>query len=462
MSDTTIAAIATPFGNGGIGIIRISGPDAFRIGKTVFRKGRQQQASEPVTKTRALQYGYIVDEANGERLDEVLVAFMSGPRTYTREDTVEIHAHSGRFVLRSILALVLMHGAEIAQPGEFTKRAFLNGRIDLTQAEAVADVITAGSKAALRIATSKLSGGLKEKIENARAGLLDIHARLEARIDFPEETRFADDGQLDIDTLKTTLIQPIQAIVSGFERASYLVEGLQLVIVGEPNVGKSSLMNRILNKDKAIVTPEPGTTRDLVEEHIHIKGLPVIVSDTAGLHATDDPVEQLGIQKAEERIETADIVILVLEACRDISENEKALYEKIKEKEMVIAINKQDLIDGDGAFRLPDAWLERKSVRVSALKGFGVERLVEIIESSCLSDSGGVGDEIVPNLRQKRLLERCLASAENALKSLGREDRAEIAAIDVADAIGALDELLGEKADADVLDRLFEHFCIGK
>ncbi len=462
MSNTTIAAIATPFGNGGIGIVRISGPDAFRIGKTVFRKGKRKAGGTPEKKTRALQYGYIIDKDTEETLDEVLVVFMKAPHTYTKEDIVEIHAHSGQFVLRSILALVLKSGAKIAQPGEFTKRAFLNGRIDLTQAEAVADIINAGSKASLKIAASKIRGLLKEKIEEARESLLDLRARLEASIDFPEESGDTINKQQGINSIETRVIKPLKRIIESFDRASYLVEGLKIVIVGEPNVGKSSLLNQILQKDKAIVTPVPGTTRDLVEEHISIKGLPVLVSDTAGIHTTKDPVEIVGIQKAKQRIETADIILLVVEACREVTENEKNVYNKIREKEVVIAINKQDLVCDDSKFTLPKDWQQRESVYISALNGTGIDLLIKTIENICLANSDKANDEIVPNLRQKRLLESSVESAERAATGIGKNALSEITVIDVAESIRALDEILGEKSKTDYLDRIFENFCIGK
>jgi len=461
MSNTTIAAIATPFGNGGIGIIRVSGPDAFRIGKAVFRK-RKKTGKPPEMVTHALQYGHIVTPNTEDIIDEVLVAFMKAPHTYTKEDVVEIHAHSGQFVLRSILALVLQNGAEVAEPGEFTKRAFLNGRIDLTRAEAVADIINARSKASLRVAVSKLRGFFKDKVEGAREYLLDLRSQLEANIDFPEESGDTVSDQHYIKRIETRAIEPLKRIVESFDRASYLVEGLKVVIVGEPNVGKSSLMNQILQKDKAIVTPVPGTTRDLVEEHINIKGLPVVVSDTAGIHTTDDPVEKEGIQKAKQRIETADIILLVVEACRAVTENEKKVYDKIKAKEVVIAINKQDLVCGDNKFGLPKEWQQRKSVCVSALNGTGINLLIKTIESICLANSDKIIDEIVPNLRQKQLLERSIESAERAAKGLKASGVLETVAIDIADSIDALDEILGEKAKTDFLDRIFENFCIGK
>jgi tRNA modification GTPase len=461
ISNKTIAAIATPFGSGGIGIVRISGPEAFRIAKTVFR-GKNNQQFSPEKNTRVLQYGYIIDNETGETLDEVLVVFMAAPHTFTREDVVEIQAHSGSFVLRSILSLVLKSGADIAQPGEFTKRAFLNGRIDLTQAESLAEIIAAGSKAALKIASSKMRGQLKEKVEAARETLLDLRAVLEATIDFPEESEGAGNEIKNIKHVEKTAIRPLKHIVESFERASCFVEGLKIVIAGEPNVGKSSLLNQILQKDKAIVTSMPGTTRDLVEEHISIRGVPVIVTDTAGIHNTDDPVEKVGIKKAEARIEAADIILLVVEASRTVTENENKLYGRVKDKEVVITINKQDLVQKESEFTLPKEWAKRKRVRVSALDGTGIDALIRTIEGVCLANSDKASDEIVPNLRQKQLLERSIEGAERAVKGLHAKSLLETVAIDVAESIDALDEILGEKSTADYLDRVFENFCIGK
>jgi tRNA modification GTPase len=462
MSSSTISAIATPIGSAGIGIIRISGPDAFKIGTAVFRPKNTDKRDKPGQKSHRLQYGHIVDQANEEVLDEVLISFMRAPFTYTKEDVVEIHAHSGLYVLRSILALVMEKGAAPALPGEFTKRAFLNGRIDLTQAEAVIDIINAESKAALNIASSKIRGRLKTILSDARDRLLDIQTKIEAGIDFPEECEGTTIKAEDIQKIESRVIIPLKRLTKRFDEASYLVEGLKLVIVGEPNVGKSSLMNRILQKDKAIVTPVPGTTRDLVEEHLNIKGIPVIISDTAGIHTTDNPVEKIGIQKAEERIASAHMVLLVVEACRGITDNEKKLYERLKLKEMVITVNKKDLEDDDSKPAMPEAWKKRTIVRISALLGDGIERLLKTIEEMCLKNAIKVNNEIVPNLRQKQLLGRCVKSSEDLIQNISKGGGAETSAVDVKDAVAAIDDILGENSREDVLDRIFDNFCIGK
>jgi tRNA modification GTPase len=307
MEYDTIAAIATPIGSGGIGIIKISGQDAFSIAEAIFQRSRpswgvgrpEGEALIFPLKSHRLYHGYIVNPETGKVLDEVLLSAMKGPRTYTREDVIEINTHSGYIVMASILDLVLQKGARLADPGEFTKRAYLSGRIDLTQAEAVIDIINSRTEKSLEIATSQIKGDLKNRIEFMRHSLIDILTQVEAAIDFPEDVGDLIDVESVNQILNKAVIDELSDMVAQYENAHFLRDGLKMIVVGRPNVGKSSLMNRLIKNDRVIVTPIPGTTRDLIEETLNIRGIPVIIADSAGLHETKDPVEVIGIEKTK-------------------------------------------------------------------------------------------------------------------------------------------------------------------
>jgi len=321
MEYDTIAAIATPTGSGGIGIIKISGKDAFSIAEAIFQKShasRGEGSSESKAlsfplKSHRLYHGHIVNPGTGQVLDEVLLSAMKAPRTYTREDVIEINTHSGHIVMASILDLVLQQGARLADPGEFTKRAYLSGRIDLTQAEAVIDIINSRTQKSLEIATSQIKGNLKNRIESIRGSLIDIITQVEAAIDFPEDVGDVIDAVSVKQILDKEIIGELSDMVEQYENAHFLRDGLKMIVVGRPNVGKSSLMNRLIQEDRVIVTPIPGTTRDLIEETLNIHGIPVIIADSAGLHETKDPVEVIGIGKTKDYIHASD---LILDRCK--------------------------------------------------------------------------------------------------------------------------------------------------
>ena len=391
MDRSTIAALATPVGSGGIGIIKISGDNALSIAASIFRKSTpppealSDSLRDPYGppgssfKSHRLYYGHVVDPESNRILDEVLLSVMMAPYTYTREDVVEINAHSGPVAIRGILELVLKKGARLAEPGEFTQRAYLNGRIDLTQAEAVIDIINAKTQKSLEIATAQVKGDMRECIEAIRGSMLEILTDIEAAIDFPEDVGDILEPSRTVEFVRRNIVEPLNDLVNLYDDAHVLRDGLKLVVVGRPNVGKSSLMNRLIKKDRAIVTPIPGTTRDLIEETINIRGIPVIISDTAGLHETTDPVEVIGISKAQECIDDSDLVLFMVDVSEPLTHEDDKIYETIQEKETILVLNKIDLVDEDFGFEMPDMWRRRHSVRTSALYNIGFTGLKDLI-----------------------------------------------------------------------------------
>ena len=471
MDNPTIAAVATPIGCGGIGIIKISGEKALRIAAAIFK--RSHFASDHNTdtcdrsfarfKSYRLYHGYVVDPANGRRLDEVLLAIMKGPRSYTGEDVVEIQAHSGHVVLSSILELVLKNGARLAEPGEFTKRAYINGRIDLTQAEAVVDIINARTNKALEIAFTQLKGDMRTSVETIRDLLSDIFAEINAAIDFPDDVTEIVDLDTAIKTLQDKVVARLKELVERYENAHVLRDGLKLVVVGRPNVGKSSLMNRLLQKERAIVTSTPGTTRDFIEEPLGIRGIPVIITDTAGLHETDDPVEIIGIKKTYEHTDLSDLVLFMLDASCRITEEDYKIYERISDRKLIIVINKSDLVDDKHRLDMPDSWINIPQVKISAIYNQGLDRLKDLIAEISFSEQGfDTEHAIIPNLRHKIALERSLRAASLAVKGMRIRTHFELVSIDIKEAMDSLGEITGIIANEDMLDRIFSRFCIGK
>jgi tRNA modification GTPase len=471
MDNHTIAAVATPIGRGGIGIIRVSGKKALRIAATIFRRSSFASDHNSDTcdvsfarfKSHRLYHGYVVDPANGRRLDEVLLAIMKAPRSYTREDVVEIQAHSGPVVLSSILEMVLKNGARLAEPGEFTKRAYINGRIDLTQAEAVVDIINARTNKSLEIATAQLKGDMRMSIETISGSLSDVFAEINAAIDFPDDVTEIVDIDTQTKTLQDKIIARLKELIERYKNAHVLRDGLKLVVVGRPNVGKSSLMNRLLQKERAIVASMPGTTRDFIEEPLGIRGIPVIITDTAGLHETDDPVEVIGIKKTYEHTDLSDLVLFVIDAGCRITEEDYKIYERISNRKLIIVINKSDIVDDKHKPDMPNSWINIPQVKISALYSQGLDRLKNLIAKISLSEHGfDTEHTIVPNLRHKIALERSLHAASSAVEGMQRRTPLELISIDIKEAIDSLEEITGVIANEDMLDRIFSRFCIGK
>lgn len=469
MNGSTIAAIATPVGSGGIGIIRISGQDALSIASSIFQ--RLHPSSPPgrfgrergCFKSYRLYHGYIVDPENQRVLDEVLLAVMMAPNSYTREDVVEIQAHCGPVVLSSILELVLKSGARLAEPGEFTKRAYINGRIDLTQAEAVIDVINAKTNKSLEIAAAQIKGNMRTSVETIRDSLLHILTEIEAAIDFPDDVGEIVDTDTAIEVIQSKVVDTLKSLINRYKNAHVLRDGLKVVIAGKPNVGKSSLMNCLLQKDRVIVTSIPGTTRDLIEDTLNIRGIPVTITDTAGLHETDDPVEVMGIKKTREYINNSDLVLFMVDASCPLTSDDYKIYEKINGRGLILVINKSDLVDDEFNLDIPDDWVKIPRIKISALYNRGLDPLKDLIAKVSLHEGGfDAGNTIIPNLRHKLALDRSLLAASSAVEGIRAGTPFELIAIDIKEAIDCLDEITGAAINEDVIDQIFSRFCIGK
>jgi tRNA modification GTPase len=470
MVDSTIAAVASPAGTGGISIIRISGPSSIPIAASIFRSASKKDSRQPPPDSLAshrLYYGHIFDHHAGRALDEVLLGVMRAPRSYTREDVVEVNCHGGPAAVRAILDLILRKGARLAEPGEFTRRAFLNGRIDLTQAEAVIDIINARTDQAFEAAVVQANGALRQELERVREALIEILTRNEAAIDFPEEEDVGpdDDASQMAQSLRQNAVRAMEQLLHNYRDGRSIREGLTVAIVGRPNVGKSSLMNRLLGRERAIVTPHPGTTRDAIEDELVLKGVSVRLWDTAGLHQDSaDPVEAIGIQKSLDCIDHSDLLLFVLEAHRPVAAEDIAIYSKIRSRPLVFVLNKVDLVAGSlRPCRYPWDQADCASVSVSALTGRGLEDL----RGTILKHAGGDGclekvPAVIPNLRQKSLIEECLRSAEAAAERLGNHESPELVDVYLKQAIDKIDEILGSGAKTDIIDRIFSRFCIGK
>ena len=452
----TIAAISTPIGEAGIGIVRLSGPRAYAIARRLFRPHRPR----PTCQSHRLYLGHIVDP-QGEIIDEVLVTFMRAPYTYTREDVVEINCHSGYGVLRRILDLALAAGARLARPGEFTLRAFLSGRLDLTQAEAVLEVIRARTETHLQVAAAHLQGGLGRRLTRVRQDLLDLLARVEAALDFPEEA-----GELPPASVQEGLdltLRSIQALADSYEAGRLLREGLLVVIAGRPNVGKSSLLNRLLNMERAIVTEIPGTTRDLVEESITLGGVVVRFSDTAGLRPAQDRVEELGIARTRERLQQADLVLYLVDASAPAAPEDGVALAELAGRRGLVVINKIDL-----AGELSDAELSQYTdwplTKISAKTGQGIEALREEIVTQALGGGLKVKGEVITQARHHEHLRQCLGYLGQAHDLLATYENSpwELVALELAAAIRELGEVTGEEVGEAILDRIFGQFCLGK
>jgi len=469
MNDSTIAAIASPAGTGGISIVRISGPSSIPIVASIFKpvsKPSSVQLTPDSFESHRLYYGHVVDDQTGRTLDEVLLAVMRAPRSYTCEDIAEINCHGGAAAIRAVLKLVLRKGARLADPGEFTRRAFLNGRIDLTQAEAVIDIINARTDRALEIASAQIGGALRGELENIRRRLIGRLADNEAAIDFPEaeDVEQPFDGNIMSRSLRIEVIQPIKQLLRNYYEGRAIREGLTVAIVGRPNVGKSSLMNRLLSSERAIVTPHPGTTRDAIEAELVIQGMLVSLWDTAGLHNSADPIETIGIQKTLECTTKADLILFVIEAHRPLNPEDYAIYQKLSSKPIVYVLNKIDLIDGNSQkLIIPFDWVEASRIPVSALSGQGIEAVREAILN--YANAEGFLERAplaTPNLRQKSLLERCVQAAEAAGVGFEKNESPELIDIHLRQALDRIDETLGVSAKTEIIDSIFSRFCIGK
>ncbi|MBU1193332.1 MAG: tRNA uridine-5-carboxymethylaminomethyl(34) synthesis GTPase MnmE [Proteobacteria bacterium] len=455
----TIAAIATPFGSGGIGVIRISGSDAFDIASKIFSRSKTSPVGFKNFNSHRVYHGYIFNPTNSDILDEILLIPMKAPASYTAEDIIEIQAHSGTMVLKTILDQVLSLGARLSEPGEFTKRAFLNQRIDLTQAEAVADIINAKSMNALKFASSQNLGALKTQIQALREKLIGFLSVLEANIDFPEDVLAFEASAADIQMIDGILEQ-CKDFIKQHDDASFLKEGIRITICGPPNVGKSSLMNRLLGKDRSIVTAIPGTTRDPIEEGLNIDGIPFVIADTAGIHQTDDLVEIIGIEKAKDHIIASDLVLFLKEPGSKFLDAE---FEKVIPlgKKTIFVINKLDIEDKPLP-KLSEKYKDIPLIKISALLNKGITELKQKIVSVTLSQIDMGTSSVIPNLRHKKALEQTVKSLMAVKKGLKTHQEEELLAMDIKNSIDSLGTITGETASLDILDTIFTNFCIGK
>ena len=455
----TIAAIATPPGVGGIGIIRISGHNAETIAKKVFRSKR------PINTFTGfrLYLGHIIDPKSGITVDEVLLSIMRAPRSYTREDVVEINSHSGYTILSTILEIVLQAGARLARPGEFTLRAFMNGRIDLTQAEAIVDLINAKGDTSIQLAARQLAGGLGKTIAELRQVVIRILAQIEASLDFPDEESTAPDRSYLKDQIADTALKPVEALLSACAQRKVWHEGFTVLIVGRVNVGKSSILNRLSQQEKAIVTHIPGTTRDILEAMISIQGLPVKLIDTAGMREAKGKIEKKGVELTETHLAAADIAMLVIDRSRPLNRHDINLIRKADNNNTVLVINKIDLPGRVGKKRLDTLIHGLTKVEVSALTGEGCDALKQVIYRKIMNQTTHTTQSpVIPNLRHEILLTRTMNHLENALKNLSHSAPLELAVLDLKWAANALDEILGIKANDEILDTIFSSFCLGK
>lgn len=469
INDSTIAAIATPVGNGGIGIVKISGKKALSVGLTLFRRfgyspDRVDDESYLLRRIEShrLNYGYVIDPGRGSVIDEVLFTVMKAPRSYTGEDVVEFHSHGGTALLQTILELVLKFDVRLAHPGEFTRRAFVNGRIDLTQAEAVIDMINATSRKALESAANQLKGEFSHQIHAIRQVLIDMLAQIDAVLDFPEDVDDIVNRDSFVHKLQAMVMNPIRSLIEQYENQHVYRDGAKAVIVGRPNVGKSSLMNRLIQKDRVIVTPLPGTTRDFIDDRFSVADISISITDTAGLQDTQDAVEAIGIGKVYECIENSDLVLFVMDAQFPFGGEDLQIYEKIKHKPVVCVINKSDLLNATSHIALPEGLSGIPVAYVSALFNTGIDDLKQRLYSILTNDITCDSTQVIPNLRHKEALKRSADSIRSAMGALLSDMPLEVIAIDIREGLEALSEILGICIGEEILDHIFSRFCVGK
>ncbi len=466
MYDDTIAAIATPPGDGGIGIIRLSGSESAPIASRIFRRGPRNTAVDvQQLQSHHLYYGRIVDPSCDRDVDEVMLVRMAAPRTYTREDVVEIHCHGGPIPVRRILELSVACGARIAEPGEFTLRAFLNGRVDLSQAEAVMAVVSARTSESLELAVEELRGGLTTRLSPARDRLIEILAFLDASADFPED----EVPPLDLHVALNAAESQLAAVLSSANLGLLYHEGIQVAIVGRPNVGKSSLMNRLLRSERAIVTPIAGTTRDVITETISLNGIPATLLDTAGIAETKDVIEQMGIDRSRKALESAALALFVVDRSQPVTHDDQLIARELARRldrdglgRVVVAVNKSDLPRaleiGDITSLLPDAPV----VEISALSHDGIEELERTIFDRAAALAGDARTPATVTLRQRDAIRSALESVLSARAALSNQIPLDLIAVDVRDGLLRIGEITGEQVSERVLDEIFSKFCIGK
>lgn len=456
--DITIAAISTPPGAGGIGIVRISGS----LAKEVLIKLFTPRDSHCSFQSHRLYYGHIHDPASDKIIDEVLAVYMASPHTYTREDVVEIHCHGSHIVLQNVLELILSLGVVLAQPGEFTKRAFLNGRIDLTRAEAVIDILSAKTRKGVDLAQEQLSGALFNRIDPIRSALTNAKAVIEVAIDFPDEDIEIVDHTELINQLLQDVLQPLEKLLASADGGRLYRDGVSMVIAGAPNVGKSSLLNTILQEDRALVTSIPGTTRDSIEEIVDIGGVPVRIIDTAGIRENAGEVEELGILRAKELINSADLVLFIVDGSLGLQKEDVALFQEVAHKPVIGVVNKSDLTS-EMTIDLSQLPGIREKVIISAKMHTGIDSLKSSIFREITRGAEQWDEEgCAPNLRHKIALEVAVRATSHLIETLRNAMTYDLVAVDLQECLDSLTDIVGETTTEDVLDVIFEQFCLGK
>ncbi len=453
----TIAAISTPRGEGGIGIVRISGSEAIEILAKIFKPKSNKEVKN--LNNFSINYGKLSNE-NNEIVDEVLVSVMKGSKTYTAEDIVEINCHGGYLITEKVLELVLRFGARHAEQGEFTRRAFLNGRIDLTQAEAVMDLIHSKTDKSISLSLDQLRGDLKSQISHLKRLLLDVAAHVNVVLDYPEEG--IDDPLPDnlVDNLKIVVSTTNELILS-YDKGKMIKEGVKTAILGKPNVGKSSLLNALLREERAIVTHIAGTTRDIIEEVINIKGIPLVLVDTAGIRKTDDIVENIGVEKSMSQIEQADFILFVVDGSKELEEEDIKINEKLRGKKVLGIVNKNDLSQVADLTKLDSV---DTFINISAKENLGISDMEEHIYNLIIK--GTVEDSskklVITNVRHKTALEKTKDAINNIFETINMGLPMDLIAVDLKEALDSLSEVTGEISTEDLLDHVFKNFCVGK
>lgn len=450
----TIAAISTPLGEGAIGIVRLSGTDSFAIAQKIF-KGKDLNS----VASHTLNYGHIVDPDKNEILDEVMVGAMRSPKTFTREDIIEINTHGGIAVTNEILQLVIREGARLAEPGEFTKRAFLNGRVDLTQAEAVMDIIRAKTDKAMNIAVKQLDGSLSDLINNTRQEILNTLAQVEVNIDYPEYDD-VEEATTEIIREKTTEFEALLTnLLKTARRGKILREGISTAIIGRPNVGKSSLLNNLLREEKAIVTDIEGTTRDVIEEYVNINGVPLKLVDTAGIRETEDIVEQIGVERSKKALKEADLVLLVLNASEPLTDQDRQLLEISQDNNRIILLNKVDLPEKIEIDQLPEDY-----IKISVLKNQNIDQIEDRINALFFENAGLVEQDAtyLSNARHISLIEKAVESLQAVNEGLALGMPVDLLQVDLTRTWEILGEITGDAAPDELITQLFSQFCLGK
>lgn len=453
----TIAAVATAIGEGGIAIIRVSGNKALEVVNKIFKgkSNREIYDMKPYT----MRYGHILDE-NHEIIDEVIISFMKGPRSFTAEDTVEINCHGGVIATNKVLQSVIKAGARLAEPGEFTKRAFLNGRIDLSQAEAVMDIITAKTDLSMKSAMAQSQGRLSKEINTLRAQVLDVLALIEYAVDFTEDDEEPDETiPIRVKENVVNLITKIDSLLTTAEEGKIIRDGLSMVIVGKPNVGKSSLLNSLLNEKRAIVTDIAGTTRDVIEEYINLNGIPIRLVDTAGIRETDDIVEKIGVEKSKEKINEADLVVFMLDVSRELDDEDIEIIDYIKDRKYIVLLNKVDL-----AKKIQPAMIEelKNKIEISAKTGLGIQSLKDKIKDMFLSGEVDTESVMITNTRHKQALYRACENLKLGLDGLNNSEFLDLISIYITSSLRALGEITGAELEEDLVNKIFAEFCCGK